>query len=207
MTILLMAFLVVILAPLVIPTWRTTAAMLSLQGLLLGWMAFRHRADATLDTMIALTDLVAVRGLLVPLLIYRVMRAQNPARSGDIVPPNMLSWAMAGGMVAISFRFATQLEPSGSEFQTVLAVATSGLLLGLFVLATQPGVFAQAAGALGIENAIALFELGQDERHTPLPIKVGLAGVFLLSACMYVLYVRWLRPVPAEELPSTRSLL
>lgn len=207
MTTLLVALLVVILSPLLIPTWRTAVAMLSLQGMLLGWMVLRRGEATALDTMIELADLIAVRGLLVPFMTYRVLRSQSASRNGDIVPPNMLSWTIAGGIVAISFGFGSRLDPSGSESQTVIAVATSGLLLGLFTLATQPGVFAQAMGALSIENAIVLFELGRKDSPIPLPIKLGQAGVFLLSACLYVLYVHWLRPAPTGDPASTRSLL
>ena len=206
MTTLLAAFLVVIVSPFVIPTWRTALATLSLQGLLMGWMVLRHEPVTAPDTIISLVDLIAVRGLLVPFMLYRVMHAQNAPRRGDVIAPNMLSWTMVGAMIAIAFRFANQLYPTGSVNQTTIAVATSGLLLGLLVLATQTGVFTQAVGALCIENAIALFELGQDERSTPLPIKLGFAAVFLLSACMYVLYVRWLRPVPMQELAAARSV-
>ena len=206
MTTLLIAFLLVVVTPFLMATWRTALATLSLQGLLMGWMVFRREPVSFPETIIALVDLVAVRGLLVPFMLYRTMRVQNPPRRGDSIPPNMLSWTMVGALIAIAFRFASQLDPVDPASRTTF-VAVSALLLGLFTLATQTGVLTQAVGALCIENAIALFELGQDERATPLPIKLGLAAVFLLSACMYVLYVRWLRPIPAQEPAAVRPVL
>ena len=52
----------------------------------------------------------------------------------------------------------------GNEHSFV-AVATAGLLLGLLVLSTQTGPFSQMIGALRIENAIAVFELGGAHDH------------------------------------------
>jgi hydrogenase-4 membrane subunit HyfE len=199
MTTLLAAFLLVVVLPFLIPSWRTALAALAVQGLLMGWMIFMRGPVAGPDRIITLIDLVAVRGLLVPFMLYRVMRAQNAPPRGDVIPPNMLSWTLVVALIALAFRFASRLDPGGAATQTTTAAAASGLLLGLFTLATQTGVFTQAVGALCVENAVALFELGQPEGSSPLPIKLGLAAVFLLSACLFVLYVRWLDPVGAPE--------
>ena len=190
MTTLLIAFLVVSALPFFIATWRTALATLSLQGLLMAWIAWRREPVPSADMLIALTDLAVVRGVLVPVMLYQVMKAHDAPRRGDVVPPDLLSWAVAAAMIAVAFRFANLLDPAGGASQTLIAVAAGGLLLGFFVLSTQTGVFTQAFGALCVENAAALFALGQDERATPLAVRLALAAVFLLGACTYVLYVR-----------------
>jgi hydrogenase-4 membrane subunit HyfE len=135
------------------------------------------------------------------------MRAEAAPRRGDAVLPNMLSLTTVAVLVGLSFRLAGHLDPGGSSSQTSVAVAVSALLLGLFTLATQTGVFTQVVGALCIENAIALLELGREGSSTPLPIELGLAAVFLLSACLYALYVRWLHPGSATEFLAERRVL
>ncbi|NNN05115.1 MAG: hypothetical protein HKL90_04370 [Elusimicrobia bacterium] len=206
MTTLLAAFLVVAALPFFIVTWRTALAALSLQGLLMGWMFFQRAPVVSLDSILALVDLVAVRGLLVPFMLYRVMRTQNALRRGDTILPNLLSLMMIAALIALAFRLASQLDPSGAESQTTIAVAVSALLLGLFTLATQTGVFTQAVGALCVENAISLFELGRGN-SAPLPVELGMVAVFLLSACMYALYVRWIQPGQAQEFSAEGPIL
>lgn len=195
MTTLLLAFLVALVLPFLAASWRTRLAGLSAQGLLMGWIYFRHQPPASLESALAFVDLVVLRGALVPLMLYRVMGATASSRRGDEVAPNMLSWTIVGALVAVAFRLASRLEPGGSEPQILLAVAVSGLLLGFFVLATQTGVLAQAVGALRVENAIALFELGE-AGAAPLPVRVGMVSVFLLTACLFALYVRWTHEAP-----------
>jgi len=207
MTTLLAAFLVVAALPFVLVTWRISLAALSLQGLLMGWMFFRREPVFTPDSILALADLVAVRGLLVPFMLDRAMRAEAAPRRGDALLPNMFSLTMVAVLIGLSFRLAGHLDPGGSESQTLVAVAVSALVLGFFTLATQTGVFTQVVGALCVENAIALFELGGEASSTPLAVELGLAAVFLLSACLFVLYVRWLHPGSATEFLAEKRVL
>jgi hydrogenase-4 component E len=194
MTSLLLIFLLVLLFPLFISTWRMSLTGLSAQGLLMGWIAYRAQPILTAANVTTLVDLAVVRGVVVPLLLYRVMRAGQAPRRNDVIPPNMLSWGLVGILVALAFRFASRLAPADAQLQTLLAVAAAGLLLGLFVLATQVGAFSQVVGALRIENAIALFELSGDEPVAPLPVRVGQLVVFLVTAWLYASYVNRLQP-------------
>jgi hydrogenase-4 component E len=199
MTSLLLIFLLVLLFPLFISTWRTSLVGLSAQGLLMGWIAYRADPILSAESAATLVDLVVVRGMVVPLLLYRVMRAGQAPRRNDVIPPNMLSWGLVGILVALAFQFASRMAPTDAQFQTHLAVATVGVLLGLFVLATQVGTFSQAVGALRIENAIALFELSGDKPVISLPVQVGQIVVFLVTACLYASYVNRLQPTTELE--------
>ncbi|TBR18653.1 hypothetical protein EPO15_15075 [bacterium] len=199
MTALLAAFLTVAALPYFMVTWRTALAALSLQGLLMAWMVLERGPASSPEALLSLVDLGLVRGLLAPIVLYRVLEAQRPPRRGDALLPNMLSLATAAALVALAFRFAGRLEPGGGEVQTAVAVSAAALLLALLSLATQTGVFTQAVGALAAENAIALFELGAEGGSTPLPVRLGAAVVFLLSVWLLSLYVRWLPPEAGPE--------
>ena len=204
MTTLLVVFLLVLLLPLFISTWRTSLMGLSTQGLLMGWMVYRAAPTFSAEALTTLLDLVIVRGMVVPFLLYRVLRASNAPRRNDVIPPNMLSWSLVGILVALAFHFASRVIPTGGESQTHLAVAASGVLLGLFVLATQTGPFSQVVGALRIENAIALFELSQDRPLAPVPVQAGQLVVFVVTAWLYSFYIDRLQ-APGEIKPGAES--
>jgi hydrogenase-4 membrane subunit HyfE len=199
MSTLLVVFLLVILLPLFISTWRTSLLGLSAQGLLMGWIA--HQAEPALSaaSVSMLVDLVIVRGVVAPLLLHRILRAAAAPRRNDVIPPNLLSWGLVGILVALGFHFASRVVPAEAQLQTHVAVACTALLLGLFVLATQTGVFSQVVGALRIENAIALFELGGAKPVTPLPVQIGQLVVFVVTVLLYAFYVQRLPASTAES--------
>lgn len=187
MTSLLTALLGVLLLPLFIGTWRASLLGLACQGALIAWVAHRLGADPrTLPGLLKLADLAVVRGLIAPVALYGVMRRQNAAPRNDVIPPNLLSWTLALGIVLAAFNFARAFVPEAGEQRTLVAVATSALLLGFLILATRAGTFSQIVGALRIENAIALFELGADA-HVPVGLEVGQRLVVVAT----ILFYRW----------------
>lgn len=194
MSSLLVVFLLVVLLPLFIATWRTSLVGLGTQGLLMGWMISVLQPLPTWERTISLIDVVAVRSLLVPFLLYRVLRAGHAPRRNDVIPPNLLSWGLVGILVALAFHFATRVVPTDAQLHMHVAVAATAFLLGLFVLATQIGPFSQVVGALRIENAIALFELSGGQPVAPLPVQIGQLVVFIVTAALFAYYVQRLAP-------------
>jgi hydrogenase-4 membrane subunit HyfE len=199
------AFLAALVAPLLIASWRTSLAGLSAQGILMAWMVVRHEPLDSPHTLLSFVDAGLVRGVLVPILLYRVMADRHAPERNDVIPPNMISWTVAGVLIAVAFSFARRVLP-GDESPLALATATSALLLGLFVLSTQTGPFSQAIGVLRIENAIAFFELGSGQ-EMPLSIHGGLVVVFVLTAVLLARYLRWLSEPPPPEPAIRRAAL
>ena len=200
---LLIAFLGVLLVPLFVATWRTSLLGLACQGGLMAWLAFRMGADPrTLDGLITLTDLAVVRGMVAPLILYRVLRAQNLPPRNDVIPPNLLSWTLALGVVLVAFNFSASLVPEYGARRVLVAVATSALMLAFLVLATQSGTFSQIVGALRFENAIALFELGSAPEHAPLGIKVSQGLVVLATVLLYRWYLANLTTASPADSPG-----
>ena len=134
---------------------------------------------------VGMFDLVVVRGLAAPLALYAVLRSQRATSRNDVTPPNLMSWTLAIALVFVAFRFADMLVPVAGTEHSFVAGATAALLLGLLVLATQTGPFSQMVGALRIENAIVLFELGSGHRDLAMQI----AQTVILVAT--VLLFRW----------------
>lgn len=196
MTPLLIAFLAVLLLPLFIASWRTSLVGLSCQGALMGWIAYRHDHHLSVHTILTFVDLFAVRAIAAPLFLYRVLRSQKAPSRNDVIPPNMLSWTFAIVLVVFAFQFAGVVVPVESDEQTLVAVSASGLLLGLLVLSTQSVPFSQMIGALRLENAIALFELGNPSHHEAIGIRLGQTAVLLISVVMFAWYLRTLKTSP-----------
>lgn len=160
------ALLGVMLAPLFVATWRTSLLGLACQGWLMAWIAWRAAPPHELQGWITLADLALVRGVALPLALGWTLRARHaPARS-DVIPPNLLSWTIALGLVLLAFQLSERLAGSPAA-RTELAVATAGLLLGFLVLSTRSSAISQTIGALRVENAIALFELGAPHHGSP----------------------------------------
>jgi hydrogenase-4 membrane subunit HyfE len=189
---LLIALLGVMLLPLFIGTWRASLIGLGLQGLLMASLASQMFDEPrSLNDWITLTDLVLVRGLGAPAALYVVLRAQRAPDRNDVIPPNLLSWTFALVGVLLAFSFARSMVAHEGEEQTLVAVAASGLFLGLLVLATQARPFGQMIGALRLENAIALFELG-GARHHPLGVQLGQIAVVIATVALYQWFLRTL---------------
>lgn len=196
----LIAFEIVLLLPLFIGTWRISLLGLSCQGFLMAWIAFHHGLHLSLDAAVQLVDLVVLRAIAGPALLYAVLLRQNAPRRNDVLAPNLLSWAMALALVLVAFRVADVLVTTEGDAQTWVGVAASALLLGLLVLGTRTGVFSQMVGALRIENAIALFELA-DAHHSSVGVRMGQTAVYLASIALFRWYLVHLAGEP--EAPAS----
>jgi hydrogenase-4 membrane subunit HyfE len=201
---LLISFIGILLVPLFVASWRLSLFGLAGQGLLMAWISYQ--LDPSLDSVSAwlgLFDLVVVRGMVAPFALYAVLRSQHAPGRNDVLPPNLMSWTLAIGLVFVAFRFADMLVPVEGNEHAFVAAATAGLLLGLLVLATQTGPFSQMVGALRIQNAIALFELGRNHRDTDVGMEV--AQMLLLIAT--VLMFRWyLHTLPRANAPKVSAV-
>lgn len=184
---LLMGLLGVMVVPLFVATWRSSLFGLSCQGLLIAWAAYRLNPDLHLiGTWLNLADLVLVRGIGAPLLLYRLMRSQNRAARHDILPPNLLSWTVALGLVLAAFNLSSVLVPIDGDQRALTSVAAAAVLLAFLVLASQSTPFGQVVGALRLENGIALFELGGEHDHQSLVTQVGQLGIVVATIGLYV---------------------
>lgn len=184
MTGLLIAFAIAILVPLFVSTWRTSLIGLAVQGILLSAIALEHRALGAVDLAHAIGDLALLRTLVVPAVLYRSMKSRKVLSRNDVIPPNLFSWALAIGIVVVAFRLADTLVPEEGDAQLLVAIAGASFGLGFFVLTAGRDTFSQIIGLLRIENALALFELGQDEESAPV-IRLGMSLVLLASVAFY----------------------
>lgn len=185
---LLIALLGVVLIPLFVAKWRTSLIGLGCQGVLMAAIAHRlHPMPTTPGDWLTLADLIVVRGIVAPLALYTVLRAQRAPARNDVIPANLLSWTLALGLVLVAFSFSQRLVADAGDQRTLVAVAAAGVLLGFLILATQSTPVSQMIGALQLENAIALLELGGAQHESPIGLQVSLVGIFIAT----VIFFRW----------------
>jgi hydrogenase-4 membrane subunit HyfE len=180
------AFVGVLLVPLFVASWRISVYGLVAQAWLIAWMSYQLDPElSTVGSWLGLFDLVIVRGLAAPVALYAVLRVQRASPRNDVIPPNLMAWTFAVALAVVAFRFADLVEPAENDAHYLVGGAAAALLLGLLVLATQTGPFSQMVGALRIENAIALFELGGHAES----IAMRVAQIVL--AILTILLFRW----------------
>lgn len=204
-----MGLLGVMVVPLFVATWRSSLFGLSCQAFLIAWAAYRLRPELhSIETWLSLTDLVLVRGVGAPLLLYRLLLSQKRTARHDIIAPNLLSWTVALGLVLAAFNLSAALVPVDGDERALISVATAGVLLGFLVLASQSTPFGQVVGALQLENGIALFELGGERHHGSLITLVGQVAIVAGTLALYVWLLRGFTegssvpPAPIQDEPT-----
>lgn len=182
-----MGLLGVMVVPLFVATWRSSLLGLSCQGFLIGWAAYRlsfeHRS---IETWLTLADLLLVRAVAGPLLLYRLLLSQQRPSRHDMIAPNLLSWTLALGLVLAAFNLSATLVPSGGDERALISVAAAAVLLGLLILASQSTPFGQVVGALQLENGIALFELGGERHQGSLVTQIGQMAIVGCTLGLYL---------------------
>lgn len=186
---LLIALLGVLLVPLFVGTWRTSLLGLSLQGLLMTAIALSTDLPREAADWLTLADLLLLRGVGAPVLLYLILRSQHAPKRNDVIPPNLLSWAFALGAVLAAFRLSALLIPESGEQQLIVTVTISGTLLAFLVLATQENPLTQMIGALRLENALALFELGGPHHERSIWLQLGQMLIVALTVLLYRWYL------------------
>jgi hydrogenase-4 membrane subunit HyfE len=206
---LLMGLLGVMLVPLFLAKWRSSLIGLSLQGFLIAWAAYRLDPNLrAIGTWLMLVDLVLVRGIGTPLLLYRILSSHKRSARNDIIAPNLLSWTIAFGLVLAAFNLSAALVPTDGDQRAIISVASAGVLLSLLVLASQSTTFGQIVGVLRLENGIALFELGGEHRHHEgLVIQLGQVAIVAGTIGLYVWLLKGFSegkspPLPAHDEPT-----
>lgn len=197
------AFVGVLLMPLFVASWRLSLYGLALQGLLLAWTAYElHPAVDTVGAWVTMFDLVVVRAIGAPAALFTVLRSHGISTRGGVIPPNLMSWTLAIASVLVAFRFADMLVPVQGTEHSLVAGATTALLLGFLILATQTGPFSQMVGALRIENGIAMFELGG--HHDP-AMQVAQTVIFVATIVLFRWYLNTLPRSTAAKVSAVEG--
>jgi hydrogenase-4 component E len=160
--------------------------VMSLQGVVLGVMPLLMETQYDWQVALIAVATVAGKGLIIPTLLRRAMRAANIERELDpfigFVPSLLLG---AGGTIAaVAFARALPLLPEHAGLLLVPG-ALASVLTGFILLIGRAKAISQVCGYLILENGIYLFGLLLIHA-TPLLVEAGVlldltVGVFVIG--------------------------
>ena len=173
----LIAFLLAVVVPVFFSKIRSAPLWLLLQALALGWNTVAHHGLDSAHALIALLELLLLRGAIAPLLLRRAIR-QRAQTNQDLMPSNLFTWVVAGTLIVLAFRFGA---PGMGDYQAVtLGVVGATVAVAFLLLSTNDAPPAQLVAVLFMENALALFESLFPEPW-PLPVHGALSAIYLLT--------------------------
>lgn len=191
----LVIFVLLVVASVFFAAPRTTPVWLGLQALALAWHVAAHHALNSPHTLVSLSELLLIRGLLAPWLLDRAGRVD--AHMDHLLPSNMFAWLLGISLVALSFQFAGA-EPR-AEVALVIGGVAASVLLALLVLTFNDAGTAQLFALLLIENAALLFESTLPEPWSPW-VHAALTGVYVATVWIGVRLLTHVREEPSEEI-------
>jgi hydrogenase-4 component E len=158
----------------------------ALQGVVLGVLAFTVHGHAAVAPFLVALGAVAVKGFLIPRLLYKAMR--DAAIHREVEPfigfiPSLLLGALGTGL---SVLFAQTL-PLVPDHRATLLLPTSfaTVLTGFIILTTRRKAITQVVGYLVLENGIFVMGLALLEAM-PLLVEAGVlldlfVGIFVMG--------------------------
>jgi hydrogenase-4 membrane subunit HyfE len=189
----LITFLVAAIIPVFFGKIQSAPFWLSVQAAALAWNVAEH-GDPSIHTLVALMEVMIVRALVAPRLLWRAIRLRGE-HNIDLMPSNLFTWAIAIALVVLAFEFAA---PAMNDRQALtLGVVGATVMVSLLLLSTNASPQAQLVAVLFMENALALFESLLPEPW-PLPLHGALSVVYLLTVGVG----GWLIATPDTKEPS-----
>jgi len=175
---------------------RRLAAMVTLiqtEALVLSLAAFAQ-GFAQNDDGLYLTGIItlAIKGILLPIALRRIIHRFNLIRAVETVMPVGLS--MMIGVALIGVAVMAVLPPSLSAVTLTregLAIALSIVLLGLLVMTTRRNALSQVIGFLSTENGLVLAAIGMP--GMPFVAELSVALLVLLALLVVGVFVFQLR--------------
>ncbi|MEG0724931.1 MAG: hypothetical protein RR485_02690 [Mucinivorans sp.] len=168
--------------------FRHYALLVGLQGWILMFIALMQlQSSGLFDQIFIVTETLIFKGLLVPYLLFRVIRSTNINKiSYRAMPPflsNIFSVIALVASLSITY-FVADTETNALFF----GVALFGLLMGMILIMTRVRIFSHLVGFLIIENSVFLFSLAVGAEMSML-INVGILLDILMGVLMLGLFV------------------
>ena len=114
-------------------------------------------SEHQLDLYIVAGLLFIIKVLLIPYLLYRVMKKMKVSEAIGLFINVQLSLVCALGFTYLAWLFSARLIAPTSQVQTgILAIAFLGVLAGLFLMISRLSALAQIVGLLVMENGLFL---------------------------------------------------
>jgi hydrogenase-4 component E len=163
--------------------------VVAIQGILLSLVPLLVGADHLTPRIVALSLLtMAVKGMVFPWLLLKVMRTANVNRETEPFVGYTTSLLVGVGLLAISIWMGRQLPlPIPSQSPLVVPLALFNTMIGLFAIVSRRKALSQVLGYLVMENGIYAFGLAF-ALEEPLLVELGtLLDVFMAVFIMGIM--------------------
>jgi len=159
------------------------------QGLLLAATAavVAYGTD-NMELYISAIMALLLKGLLLPWLLWRVIRQLHVHREVEPLMNTSLTMLVALGVTLFSFHVIQPIEKI-SELMTrdSMAIATACVLLGMLMMITRKKAITQVIGFLAVENSLFFAAIGSTN-GMPLIVEIGIAFDVLIAALIFGLF-------------------
>lgn len=169
--ILLFAFSLMYLS--IVERFRSYAMMICLQGLLLFGVSFALLHEVTpVNLIFIVTETIAFKAILVPWLLYNIIRKTKINRVHEGSLPTFYSVLAVTAALVMSLWLVYAMKDDSINI-LFFSVSIFGLFTGLLLIVTHKRIFSHMVGFLVLENAMFLFSLAIGA-ELPLLINVGI---------------------------------
>lgn len=129
-----------------------------------------------------------LKGILLPWLLWRVIRKLQVHREVEPLMNSMLTMLIALGVTLFSFHIIQPIEKI-SQLMTrdSMAIATACVLLGMLMMITRKKAITQVVGFLAVENSLFFAAIGSTN-GMPLVVEIGIAFDVLIAALIFGLF-------------------
>ncbi|MDQ6965359.1 MAG: formate hydrogenlyase [Mariprofundaceae bacterium] len=131
---------------------------------------------------------LVLKGLLLPWLLWRVIRQLHVHREIEPLMNSTLTMLIALGVTLFSFHIIQPIEKI-SQLMTrdSMAIATACVLLGMLMMITRKKAITQVIGFLAVENSLFFAAIGSTN-GMPLVVEIGIAFDVLIAALIFGLF-------------------
>lgn len=176
------------------------ALFLGIAGAVLG------AATGNLDLWIIAGITVVVKAVLLPWLLFWVVRRIEIRREIEPVIPISVTLALAAAIVVLSFHLSASLGPVHQAITgNALPVGTALTLLGVLVMASRKKALTQMVGLFALENGI-FFTAMAITQGMPLIIEIGVILDVVLGALVMGIMVLRVRSSVDTDIADLESL-
>jgi hydrogenase-4 component E len=183
--------LVLLTGFLILGTTRLTTCIraVAVQGGLLGLLPLVLQSQWSLHTLGLAGGTILVKAIVLPRFLTWAIREAAVRREVEPRVGYLASLVLGIVAVAVASAVAQRLPVPGHHPTLLLATSLSGVIMGLFVLATRAKALLQVVGYLMMENGIYVFGLASVER-VPFLVEVGVlldifVGVFIMGIVVF----------------------
>ncbi len=188
--------------------FRSYALIVGLQGWLLMAMALLQLHETSLfDQIFVVAETLIFKGLLIPYLLFRIIRRTHINRISYRAMPPFFSILLC--VVALVSSLAITAYVADTRINTIFfGVALFGILMGMILIMSRVKIFSHLVGFLLIENSVFLFSLAVGA-HMPMLINVGILLDILMGVLMLGVFVSKisdkLQSLDSEELTQLKD--